>query len=103
MNKFNFRNMIIFTEVVQDDSPEPGGKEEEVTRAWADIKTMQGRDYTRSEADNILGISRFIIRYIPDIVSTMKIVFKGQKYTILSIVNDNEQNKTLTIIAETII
>src|SRR5699024_6884134 len=100
--KLNFNNLITFVKDMPDpNSPYPGDRiEVEITKAWADIRTMQGREYTQSVLANTVETSRFIIRYIPDIDTSMQVKFKGQKYKIVSLVNDNEQNRTLTIHGE---
>jgi len=43
--------------------------------------------------------SRFIIRYQSGIEHKHKIKYKGHTYDIESLVNDDEQNRTITIIA----
>ena len=43
--------------------------------------------------------SRFIIRYMKGITPTMLIKYKGIYYDIKSMTNDNEENRTITMIA----
>jgi len=63
---------------------------------------MRGKEYPEHIIAETVETSRFIVRYNPDIDTSLKIKFKGEKYKILSLVNDDEQNRTMTIIAETI-
>lgn len=104
MMNYNFKSLISITQERNAPGPYPDVIEEvEITKAWADIKTMKGKDYAENIIANTVETSRFIIRYIPDVDVSMKVNFKGQKYNITSIVNDNEQNKTLTIYCEALV
>lgn len=102
IKNFNFKNYIEFVkDMPKKDSPYPDEREEVLmAKAWADIKTMQGKEYTQNVIADTVETSRFIIRYIPDIETNMQIKFKGEKYKILSLVNDDEKNRTLTVIGE---
>ncbi|TYR78440.1 head-tail adaptor protein [Priestia megaterium] len=99
----NFKHRISIVELKANPGPEPGTSEQEFTKAWADIKTMKGREYNESVIAGNLGISRFIIRYIPNIKANMKVKYKGNVYDIESITNDDEQNRTITIIGKAIL
>jgi SPP1 family predicted phage head-tail adaptor len=67
---------------------------------WAAIKTMQGREYFAAAATRSENTVRFIIRYVEDIDSSMRIGHKNNMYDIISVINDDELNETLTIIAK---
>lgn len=99
---YNFKHLISITKEQPKPGPYPDTEEVEVTKAWADIRTMQGREYSQSVLADTVETSRFIVRYTPIIDVSMQVSFKGQKYSIVSLVNDNEQNKTLTIYCETL-
>ena len=103
MKKLNFRNLISIKEykTVLDDDGFVETKLVEITKAWADIRTMQGREFYAAATVARIGMSRFIIRYIPGITQDMKIEFKGKLYNLESIENDDEQNKTITMIGTT--
>lgn len=75
---------------------------EEVTiaRPWAAIKTLDGKEIQLSNVTANIFSSRFIIRYREGITPDMKVKYKGKTYDILSITNDDEQNRTLTLICE---
>lgn len=97
---YHFKNRI---EIVEETSGGilPDDKEEKVfTKAWADIRTMKGTEYNMASHTGNVDTSRFIIRYKKGIRHDMKIIYKGLKYEIESITNDNEDNYTLTIIAK---
>jgi SPP1 family predicted phage head-tail adaptor len=68
---------------------------------WADIKTMQGREYFAAAAVQAENTTRFIMRYTDDITSDMRIVYKGRVFEIAQPpINDDELFKTLTIITK---
>lgn len=65
------------------------------------IKTLQGREYFEAAATQSESNVRFVMRYMSDIDSTMRIIYKGKIYDIVAPpINDDELNKTLTIIAK---
>src|SRR5699024_172266 len=97
---YHFKNRI---EIVEETSGSilPDDKEEKVfTKAWAYILTMKGTEYNTASYTGNVDTSGFIIRYKKGIRHDIKIIYKGLKYEIESITNDNEDNYTLTIIAK---
>lgn len=101
---FNFKHRISIVEYQPNDGPEPGeGEWVTVARPWADIRTMKGHRYEHHVLAHTVGVTRFIIRYMSGIKPTMKIVHKGIQYEIESITNDDEQNRTITIIGKAIL
>ena len=87
---------------VQDDlGQETEGDWQDVKKVWADIKTMQGREYLAAAANHAENTSRFIIRYTPGITNEMRLKYDGRVYDIVEPpINDNELSETLTIIAK---
>lgn len=98
---YHFKNRIEIVEIKKDlNSPYPEDTIEVLfSKAWADIRTMKGREYNIAKLAGNEGKSRFIIRYMKGIKAHMKIKYKGLIYEIESITNDDEQNHTITIIA----
>lgn len=81
----------------------PGAVEEVIfSKAWADIKTMQGKEIQSMDFTAHEMSTRFIIRYMEGITPDMKIKYKGNLYEIKGMVNDNEENRTLTLIGTSI-
>lgn len=100
--KLNMKHMILFGREMPSSGPEPGGEWTIVTNAWAAIRTFQGNEIQSAGITTPVENMRFIIRYIPGITSDMEIVHQDQRYQIQNIMNDNEDNKTLTIVASKI-
>ena len=64
---------------------------------WASIKNLHGREYFQAAAVQKENTVKFIIRYIPGIDTSMKILFKGKNYDITSIDNIRYENKFIEI------
>jgi SPP1 family predicted phage head-tail adaptor len=102
MNAGMFKHPILLLkpEIIKDDLGQEDIQWTEFKTLWAAIKTMQGREYFAAAATHSENTSRFIVRYTEDIDSSMKFLFKGKTHEIISVINDDEANKTLTIIAK---
>lgn len=98
----NFNKRIEFVTLEGGYMP---GMEEEVSqgKAWADIRTLKGSEVAVHVGTVLEGSSRFIIRYQKGIKSSWRIKYKGLHYKIESITNDDERNRTITIIANAIL
>lgn len=104
VNNGNLRHRITIQRyVVEVDElgQETEGEWQDFKKLWADIKTMQGREYFAAAATQAENTSRFIVRYTPDITHDMRVKYDGRIYDIVQPpINDNELNETLTIIAK---
>ncbi|MGE7216589.1 phage head closure protein [Priestia koreensis] len=70
-----------------------------IKSVWAMIKTVSTREYYQAMSEQNEVTTRFIIRYISGLNEDMQIRYKNQIFNINSIINDNEKNETLTIMA----
>jgi SPP1 family predicted phage head-tail adaptor len=100
---YHFKNRIEIIELKDNPGPMPGKGEVLFSKAWADIRTMKGKEFNISKIAGNEGQSRFIIRYMKGIKASMKIKHKGLTYDIVSITNDDENNRTITIIGKAIL
>jgi SPP1 family predicted phage head-tail adaptor len=86
---------------VEDDLNNQIEKEQVFTNAWAMIKTLKGSEYVKAGAVRGELIYRFIIHYAPGITKNMKVSYDGRTFDIIEPpINDDEMDKTLTIIAK---
>lgn len=101
-----FRHRITFQQLdtnedelgQQDKSDE---KWKDVSKAWAMIKTLQGREYFAAGTPKGEVKSRFIIPYQEGIDGTMRILYNNRVFTIEEPpINDDEMYKTLTLIVK---
>ena len=79
---------------------ENGFEEEEwvdLKTLWASISNLHGREYFQAAAVQKENTVKFVIRYIPGIDTSMKILFKGKHYDITSIDNIRYENKFIEI------
>jgi SPP1 family predicted phage head-tail adaptor len=102
MNPGLFKHKISFLQstTVEDELEQQIESWQTVKTVWSAIKTMQGREYYEAAATQNENTVRFIIRYTSGIDPSMRIDFKGRTFEIKSVINDDEANKTLTIIAK---
>lgn len=102
INTGDFRHRINIQKPVEteDDLGQKDITWEDVKLVWAMIKTVQGREYLAAAANHSENTVRFVIRYSKGIDSSMRIVYKDKVYEIDSVINDDEMNKTLTIIGK---
>ncbi|MEX3423425.1 phage head closure protein [Staphylococcus hominis] len=73
-----------------------------IAKPWADIKTLKGSEYADAGFTINEEPIRFIIRYRKGIETYHQVKYKGSKYNISSVTNDNGMNQTLTIFAKKI-
>jgi head-tail adaptor len=64
---------------------------------------MSAREYLASKATQSEHITRFIIRYRPEIDTSYTILYRKQTYEIESVINDGEEDITLTIMAKRVV
>lgn len=97
-----FRHRIAFFEecVTTDELLQEIVEEIEVANEWAMIKTVNGREFFSAASTQNEDTYRFIVRYRNDLTPDMRIKFKERTFEIVSILNDDELDKTLTIIAK---
>lgn len=77
------------------------GFEEEVWQdyktVWASVSNLSGREYYQAAAIKAERTVKFLVRYIEDIDTSMKIFFKDKQYNITSIDNMKYANKYIEI------
>ena len=66
---------------------------------WAAIEPLQGREYLAAMAVQAERTVRIRIRYLPGIVSTMRVVYQGRVFAIQSVINLREANDELHLMA----
>ncbi|ARD57400.1 phage head closure protein [Bacillus safensis] len=99
-----------FTENV-DEEGFPKKEWKSVLSVWAAVKTLQGREYNQAAAIQAERTARFVVRYSKkakdllynrgtDRGTDLRIHFDGRIFDIQSVVNDNEQNATFTIVTK---
>lgn len=105
--KFNHR--IVFQQFDNEGKDSDGFPIEQwvdVKSAWAMIKTVKGSEYFSASSTQNEAVSRFVIRYTEGLHPDMRITYKKKPtstertFSIESIINDDEADKTLTIMVK---
>lgn len=101
--KFNKRITIVGElEGKYDKDGYPINGEGEIATVWATVKPVSSRDYFTAKATQSEHIVRFTFRYREGIESDMKIIYRDKEYEIESIINDEEANRTLTVMGRAV-
>ncbi len=109
MNPGLFRHRITFQQYDENAVNENGFPLEESQRwqdvktVWAMIKTLRGREYYEAATTQNENTVRFVVRYTVGITPDMRIQYKGRTFEILSVINDDERDVTMTIVAKEVV
>jgi len=105
--RFNKRVSIWGPMITQDEIGNEIETFGEICTVWAMVKTLKGSEYAAAAQTNTVHITRFVVRYskpLDDLFcehgTRIELRYKGKKYDVKSIINDDELNETFTIIAE---
>lgn len=103
--KHNFKHRIHFYEYEEGVNDNGYPVEGWVLKLslWSEIKTVKGTEFFSASSEQHKNSYRFIIRYNKDVHVRQEIEFENKRYEIESILNDDEQKKTLTIMANIIL
>lgn len=75
-------------------------KWQNVATVWAAVENLYGREYWEAAAIQKENTVKFTIRYRTDVDQTMRIVFGGKIYNIVSVDNIKYRNKLIEIKAK---
>lgn len=70
---------------------------QDVATVWAAVENLHGREYWEAASVQAENTVKFTIRFRPDVEQTMRILFKGKVYNILSIDNIKYRNEFIEI------
>ena len=106
MNPSQFRNRITFRQYTETAN-ELGDTVkiwQDYKTVWAMIKTVQGKEFIQAASVQGERVVRFVVRYTTGLTNDMQVVYKGRTFEIISPpINDDELNKTLTIMAREVV
>ena len=109
MNPARFRHRIELFQRIStvDDLLQEIEAYESWGKLWADIKTIKGSEYIEAAQEQQNKTTRFIVRYSKSLEqflqaekTSFEIIYKGVTYDVKDAMNDDEMNKTVTIVAE---
>ncbi len=96
-----FRHRVMFQKYSSGGKDPDGFPVEgwqDVKAAWAMIKTLKGTEYFSASSTQNENQMRFIIHFTEGLNEDMRILYDSREFDIESIINDDEENRTLTII-----
>lgn len=64
---------------------------------WASVEPISGREYWQAKLAMSESTVRIRIRYVPGIVSTMRVVYLGRTFGIQSVINVAEANREIQL------
>ncbi|WP_371017387.1 phage head closure protein [Pseudalkalibacillus sp. JSM 102089] len=96
--KYNKRISIQVKGEGKDKDGYPIKDWQDVVKVWANVRTISAKEYFQSKQMKSEKTAQFQFRYREGLHEDMRIVYKDRNYEIESIINDNEENITLTII-----
>ena len=67
------------------------------TTAWADIQPLSGREMIAAQAVQSEITSKVIMRYIPGVLPSMRVVFEGRYYDIQSVIDWGMRHQELNL------
>ena len=70
---------------------------------WAGIETQNGKRIFEAAAVQMQDLKKINIRYRKDLYDKMRIRHKGQDYDIVSMTNDDEENRWYTILVKEVL
>jgi SPP1 family predicted phage head-tail adaptor len=99
MNPGELRHRITFQKLTTTTN-ENGFEIEEwtdVKTVWASITNLHGREYYEAAAVQAEQTVKFTIRYLKDLDTSMRILFRNKQYNITSIDNIKYENRFIEI------
>ncbi len=74
-------------------------------KLWSQVIPVSAKDYNEAKATQTENITKFVIRYSKslNITNEMIISYKGNRFEIESVLNDEERNISLTIIGRSVV
>lgn len=72
----------------------------DTANVWASIEPVSGKEYFSSKQLNAEITTKITIRYLKDISPKMRVVFEGRIYEIISVINFEEKNISLTLMCK---
>lgn len=67
---------------------------------WASIEPLSGREYFSAQQVTSETTGRIRMRYRAGVLATMRVLFGGQTYRILSVINPEERNIELELMTK---
>lgn len=98
----NLRHRVIFQKRIIGTDPEgyPIDTWVDIRTVWASVSNLSGREFYAAAAVQAENTVKFTVRYVPDVDTSVKILFRGNQYNITAIDNIKYKNEYMEIKAQ---
>jgi len=106
VNPANFRNKITFKNYTQTENEMGDTINAWIVHStrWAMIKTVKGKEFVQAASVQGERTVRFVVRYTKGLTNDMRIIYDERTFEIIAPpINDDELNKTLTIMGREVV
>lgn len=105
--RFNKRIAFYGPVIIQDEIGNEIESFDKLDEVWSKVITIRGNEYIEAAQSNMTNVTRFIVRYSNELnalfteyKTRLEVHYKNVVYDVKSIINDDEMNKTFTIVTE---
>lgn len=81
------------------DNGEPAYIFTQIAKVWANVRTKRPYNILDGIGQNVRYTHKFTIRYRDDVGDESFIVYENKRYDITNFINENEENKFITLYA----
>lgn len=99
--RLNKRIVIEQKTTVDDDFGQPIETWSTFATVWASVEYQSGKEGFTADQLQAELITRFRIRYLANVTALMRVKFSGVVYDIQSVMNTNERDREMLILAKT--
>lgn len=97
--------VTIQQKTISRDNPERIAVESwvDVATIWAAVEPLRGREFFQAQAINAEVTTLIRIRYRSGVLASMRILFDGVQYNILSVIDVNSQHRELHLMCKELV
>lgn len=67
---------------------------------FANVLPVKGREFIAAQAAQAETTVRFVMRYLPGVEATMRVVFRSKTYNITAVLNEGTRDSMLTLVTD---
>lgn len=103
VGKLNKRVKIQKLGTVKDEYGELEEVWQDFKTVWAEVKPLTGRSFFSAQQINSEITHSVIIRYVENIKSSMRVLYKGRVFEILYVMNFDEDDRALQLMCKELV
>jgi len=70
---------------------------------WGALEPLRGREYLAAQQEGAEATGKITIRYLPGLKPTMRLIFEGRIYQILTPIDPEEQHTELQLVVKEVL